>query len=152
MRVRLISYAAFIILAWPHTLAAAEELPQPPDLMTTSLKMAGALALIIGGLLLVMYLMRRFGKLKGQALGGGNIIRIIATRALAPKQYITVVKVGDSVLTLGVTEQAIACLDKTDVDSFMEQSPEIAGSTSGSFAKAFRSLAGRTEPPEAERQ
>jgi flagellar biosynthetic protein FliO len=151
VRVRFISYAAFIALAWPRALAAAEELPPPPDLITTSIKMAGALALLIGGLLLAMYVLRRFGKIKGQPLGGGGLIRIIATRALAPKQYIAVVKVGDSVLTLGVTEQAIACLDKTDADAFREQSPETAGPAAGSFARAFRSLAGRTESSEAER-
>jgi flagellar biogenesis protein FliO len=145
-------YTAFTALVWPRALAAAEELPPPPDLMTTSLKMAGALALLIGGLLMVLYVMRRLGKIKGQTLGGGDIIRIIATRALAPKQYITVVKVGDSVLTLGVTEQTIACLDKTDARAFLEQSPENTGPAAGSFARTLRSLAGRTDSPEAERQ
>jgi flagellar protein FliO/FliZ len=151
VRTLVVGITSLASLACPRILAAAEELPPPPDLVTTSMKMAGALALLIGGLLLAMYVLRRFGKLKGQPLGGGDVIRVIATRALAPKQYITVVKVGESVLTLGVTEQNIACLDKTDADAFEERRAETADPAAGSFARAFRSLAGRTQSPEAER-
>ena len=150
MRTFLIGCAVFTTWAWPRALAAAEEPPAPPDLATASIKMAGALALLIGGLLLVLYFMRRFGKFKGQALGGGDLIRIMATRALAPKQYITVVRVGQSVLTLGVTEQSIACLDKIDADEFQERRPETASPAPGSFARAFRSLTNRADASEAE--
>ncbi|MEW6266646.1 MAG: flagellar biosynthetic protein FliO [Thermodesulfobacteriota bacterium] len=100
--------------------AAAQEAPggDAPDLFLAGFKMAGALILVIAGLWLTFYLLRRSGLNRTRLFGGQEIIRIIATRALAPKKYIALVEVGDSVLTLGVTAEHISCLDKTPADAF----------------------------------
>jgi len=114
---------------------------EAPDLFMAGVKMVGTLAVLIGGLLLALYLVKRLGAARTGLFGGQELIRIIGTRALAPKKYIALVEVGDSVLTLGVTNEGISCLDKVPAATFHENSAETAGSDHrGGFAWRLKSL------------
>ncbi|MEW5724257.1 MAG: flagellar biosynthetic protein FliO [Thermodesulfobacteriota bacterium] len=139
-------YAAAWVLG--PVAAAAAGTPEPPggtapDLFTAGLKTAGTLLLLIGGLLLALYLLRRFGAARSGLFGGHDLIRVIGTKALAPRKYIALVEVGDTVLTLGVTQERITRLDKTPARVFRQ----AAGPDSPSgFAGRLRALAGRGRP------
>lgn len=132
---------------------AEDALPsaQTPDLMIAGLKMAGTLAILIGGLLLLLYLLRRFGASRGGLFGGQDLIRVITSRPLGPRKYITLVEVGGSVLTLGITNDRISCLDKVPLETFragagIQTPPE----TDGGFAGRLKALATRTSGPSEE--
>ncbi|MBU2550745.1 MAG: flagellar biosynthetic protein FliO, partial [Proteobacteria bacterium] len=101
---------------------AAEAVPGTgaPDLTVAAVKMVAVLVGLIAVLLLAMRLMRRLGSAGNGLFGGREIIRIIATRPLAPKKYIALVEVGGAVLTLGVTGDRITCLDKSSASDFRE--------------------------------
>ena len=150
MKPRQAKYAVALITALlallPATALAAEALPgsEAPDLLTAGLKMVAALAVLIGGLLLALYLIRRLAAARSGFLGGHELIRIIATRALAPKKYIALVEVGGSVLTLGVTNEQIACLDKVAADEFRSyvESRADGRAPEGGFARRLRAMAG----------
>ncbi len=76
--------------------------------------------------------------------GGQDLIRVVATRALAPKKYIALVEVAGSVLTLGVSGENISCLDKTPLEEFraaMENRP-VPEPDSG-FASRLRAMVGK---------
>ena len=105
--------------------------------------MTGALILTIGGLLLFLYFLRRLPALKSGTAGGQGLIRVLSTRPLTPKTYITLVEVGGKVLTLGVTGENISCLDKSTSESFyanIDQEPDQKPETG--FTRRLNSLLG----------
>ena len=114
---------------------------QTPDLFMAGLKMAGGLIFLIGGLLLLAYLLRRFNLIRSGFSTRQDAIRVIATRSLAPKKYIALVEVGGNVLTLGITDQGISCLDKMTADVFEasleKQHPQPSP---GGFAGVMKSV------------
>lgn len=132
------------VLAWrPDTVLAEALLPgsEAPDLWAAGLKMAATLAILIGGLLLALYLVRRLSASKSGLFGGQELIRVIGTRSLAPKKYIALIEVGGSVLTLGVTNESISCLDKVEAEAFRAGLGNPAGQvTETSFARRLKDL------------
>jgi flagellar protein FliO/FliZ len=126
-------------------MADAPETPgvHTPDLFYAGLKTFGLLALMIGALLLILYFLRRGMAHKRTLFGGTEIIRVLATKALSPKNYIAIVEVGDKVLTLGVTQERISCLDKTLARDFHERMGQEANTPeSGSFSRRLKALTG----------
>lgn len=88
------------------------------ELETTGMiiRMIGALALILGILMLVLYGMRRWGeRLHG---GKGEPIQIIATRMILPKKHLCLVRVGGRTLILGTADNSISLLGTLDQGSF----------------------------------
>ena len=149
---RFSTYLFSAILPVIGTVSVAEAQPPvpgatSPDLFYAGLKMAAALALVLGGLLLTLYLMRRFGLGRAARIGGQEAIRVIATKALGPKKYITLVEVGGSVLTLGVTEDRITRLDKTPAEEFRSTLPAMPeGPTESGFMQRLRALSDNPAP------
>lgn len=119
---------------------------QAPNLLAAGIKMIGALALLIGGLLLALHFIKRFASTRRGLFGGQEQIKILATRALAPKKFIAVVEVCGSVLTLGVTNDRISRLDKKDARTFHAgQAQEIEPKPSLGFAWHLKALTGRAQ-------
>lgn|GEM_PF-4803193 len=144
-RIRKTAWTAGVLAGFlfPGRVWAETALPgmEAPDLFMAGVKMAGALAVLIGGLLLALYLVKRLGAARSGLFGGQELIRIIGTRALAPKKYIALVEVGGSVLTLGVTNEGISCLDKVPAAAFHENSEKTIGADHrGGFARRLKSL------------
>lgn len=111
--------AVIISAALPALAYAAAPGSDAPDLMGAGLRMFGSLLLVIGGMLLILYLFKRLGAGKNGAVQSQDIIKVISTRYLAPKNFISVVEIGDSVLTLGVTADNITRLDKVPSSEFL---------------------------------
>ena len=76
-----------------------------------TLRMLGALALVLGLILLIAYLARRFLPLQGTGLSGrADVIRIVATKMLGGRRSLMLVRVRGQTLLLGLTPQSIQCL------------------------------------------
>lgn len=94
-----------ILLAQP---AWAAELAGQPSLFGSALKMAAALAVIVGLLLLFYAASRKgFGVLPQKK---GGLIKVLETRSLGGRKFLCVVKVRDQELLLGLTNDRIECL------------------------------------------
>jgi len=150
MRIKL-SKAGIILLAgipavFPALAQAAVQAPgtEAPDLFSAGVKMAAAMLLIVAGLLIALYFFKRLGPSRNGMLGGSEIIRVLATRHLAPKNFITLVEIGDSVLTLGVTSESITTLDKVPSATF-HQNTGLKNSQPdrNSFAHRLKTLTGQ---------
>ena len=133
------------LLCRPTLAGAAEVMPgsETPDLFSASIKMFGALGLLIGGLLLALYLLRRLGLARAHIFGGQEMIRVIATRSLAPRKFIALVEIGGSVLTLGITNDHISCLDKVAADAFRtDPERETTPPAGPGFAQRLKAVTG----------
>jgi flagellar protein FliO/FliZ len=87
-----------------------------PELWGTLIKSAAMLSIVLGLLVGVMFLMRRFFYGKAGAAGRG-VIRTIASSHVAPKERIVLIEVLGEKLLLGVTPHAINCLAKISNDA-----------------------------------
>ena len=149
MRIKLLT--AKIIIAgipavFPALAQAVAEAPgtEAPDLFSAGVKMAGAMLLIVAVLLILLYLFKRAGSSRNGLLGGPEVIRVLATRHLAPKNFITLVEIGDSVLTLGVTSENITTLDKVSSAAFHQNTGLKTGEPDRtSFAYRLKTLTGQ---------
>ncbi len=81
-------------------------------------KMIGALAMILGILLAVAYLMKRFGLVN--QTGGKGFIKVIENRALLPKRHISLVCVAGKYFLIGSTDQSVSLLGAIEVDELKE--------------------------------
>ena len=90
-----------------------------PDLISSTLTMIAALAVVLGIMLAVLMVMK---KVMNRGLGGndGRLVTVLGSRYLGVKKSIAVVQVPGAVLVLGIAGDQLSLLtqlDPADVDS-----------------------------------
>lgn len=104
-------------------LAALLLLPEPVraqtqavefNLTSATLKMVGVLALVLAVLLGLAYLLKKFSPRFGRGGVVGREMDLVAQYPLGPKKILAVVRVGQRLLLLGVTEASINLLTEID--------------------------------------
>ena len=90
-----------------------------PDVISTAFQMFTALGIVLGGLLVVFYLMKRFFK---KDVGGSKeqLIRVVASQYIGIKKNIALVEVPGAILVLGVSNDNISLLTKIEDKSILE--------------------------------
>lgn len=75
------------------------------------LSVAGGLFSVIAAILLVSFM---YSRMKGPRIGGNNVINIIASQALGPKERIVLVEIADTQLVIGMTTSQVQTLHVFD--------------------------------------
>jgi flagellar biosynthetic protein FliO len=81
------------------------------NLVSTGLKTAATLFLVLGLLILVLYIMKRFVFLK-RGIKGDLLIKVISSLHLSPKARIEVIEISGERIVLGITPGNIRFLTK----------------------------------------
>lgn len=115
-----------------------------PDLLSTVLKMITALVIVLGGLFIVFYFLRRILK---RDVGGSSekLIRVLASSYIGVKKNISLIEVPGSILVLGVTSDNICLLTKIEDEEILnrfKRSEEKKRSTS--FSDQLNKLCSRS--------
>jgi flagellar protein FliO/FliZ len=104
-----------------------------PDVASSALQMMTALGIVLGGLLVVFYLFKRYLKRDG-GTGQGQLIRVIANQYIGIKKNIALVEVPGAILVIGVSNERISLLtkieDKEHLESLRQQITGITPSFS----------------------
>ena len=110
-----------------------------PDVISTALQMFTALGIVLGGLLVVFYLMKRFFK---KDVGGSKerLIRIVASQYIGIKKNIAMVEVPGAILVLGVSNDNISLLTKIEDKSILESIRQEATRMTPSFSDHLQRL------------
>jgi len=91
-----------------------------PDLLSTVLKMITALVIVLGGLFIVFYFLRRI--LKRDVGGSGEkLIRVLASSYIGVKKNISLIEVPGSILVIGVTSDNICLLTKIEDEEILNR-------------------------------
>ena len=104
-----------------------------PDMASTALQMLTALGVVLGGLIIVFYFMKRFLK---RDVGGSKeqLIKVIASQYVGIKKNISLVEIPGSILVVGVSNDNISLLtkieDKVVLDDLRQENSRIAPSFS----------------------
>ncbi|MDQ7837842.1 MAG: flagellar biosynthetic protein FliO [Thermodesulfobacteriota bacterium] len=107
-----------LVLALPSmaagsTASAAGSGADVPGLVGVLCKMIFALAMVLGLFFLALHGARKLRVLQEKACGG-NLIKILATKGIAPKKYVSVIEVGGEIIVLGMSEGSVSLLTRMD--------------------------------------
>ena len=114
-----------------------------PDLISTSIRMLAVLAILLGGLLILLY----FTKRKFVSQGGGSkgkLIKVLGNTHIGVKKQICLVEIPGAVLVLGLSSDNISLLAKIDDKESLESLRTFDGvKKTSSFADQLHKLSFR---------
>ena len=102
------------------------------DILTTILP----LFLVVGLLYAALIFVRKNGINFGKNQGKLSQVKVISTQAIMPKKFVSIVKVQDSYLLLGVSENSITLLK--ELDSIDEDDNENSNNEKPKFSEIFK--------------
>ena len=121
-----------------------------PNVISGAFQMLTALGIVLGGLLVIFYLMKRYVK-RDPAGTNGRLIQVIASQYIGIKKNIALVKVPGTILVVGISNDRISLLTKIEDKEIIEavQPDESGGSPSFSdyllrLTTRFKSTNNRT--------
>lgn len=83
------------------------------DLVNTGLKTTAMLFIVLGLIVLVIYLMKRFMSPMGKAKGD-LLIKVVSSLHLSPKERVDVIEISGERIVLGIAPGSINFLTKLD--------------------------------------
>ena len=114
-----------------------------PDLLSSALKMITALVIVLGGLFIVFYFLKRTLK---RDVGGSSekLIRVLSSSYIGVKKTISLIEVPGSILVLGITSDNICLLTKIEDEEILNRfkRPE-EGKKSTSFSDQLNKISSK---------
>lgn len=104
------------------------------------LKLVFPLFLIVALLYGLLLFVKKY-QFKGSKLNSSNL-RIVTTMMLMPKKYLSVVKVNQKILILGLSEQSITLLKEMNADEF-NLNDDNQSQDNTNFLEVFKKLTGK---------
>jgi len=138
-------YAAFL-LARLHGIAPAQgaegrESPPPAvDYWSSFGAMLLALAVVVGLIILVVWLLKMVMGRKF-SLGGGGLIQLVAPVPLGERRFISVLRVGERYYLIGISSgdiSLLSTLEPEEVKPFLESGEGAAGMGFARLLRRFR--------------
>ena len=113
-----------------------------PDIVSTAFQMLTALGIVLGGLLVVFYFMKRFFK---RDVGGSKeqLIKVVASQYIGIKKNISLVEIPGSILVVGVSNDNISLLTKIEDKVILDVLRRESSRITPSFSDHLQRLSGR---------
>ena len=87
------------------------------------IRMIGAMAMVLGLLLILFFCLKKWGRVV-QGRGGG-VIEVLETRMVMPRRHICLVRVGTRVMVLASSEKGFDYLGDIEQEDTQVSVPEI---------------------------
>jgi len=120
-----------------------------PELIPSAFKMIAALAIVLGGLIVMVHGARRYLRPAGGATHQ-RLVRVIASQAIGVKKTVMLVDVPGGVLVLGLSGDRIQLLSRIDDPETLNQVRRHAGSAGHPFHDQLTRLITRRKADENE--
>src|SRR5210317_329185 len=113
-----------------------------PDMLSTAMQMLTALGIVLGGLIVVFYFMKRFLK---RDVGGSKepLIKVIASQHIGIKKSISLVEIPGSILVVGVSNDNISLLTKIEDKGILDVLSRESSRITPSFSDHLQRLTSR---------
>ena len=110
-----------------------------PNIVSTTIHMLTALGIVLGGLLVVFYLMKRFLK---RDVGGSKeqLIKVISSQYIGIKKNISLVEIPGSILVVGISNDNISLLTKIEDKVVLEGLRQESSRVTPSFSDHLQRL------------
>jgi len=113
-----------------------------PDMLSGAFQMLAALGIVLGGLLVVFYLMKRYMK-RDAGGANGQLIKVIASQYIGIKKNIALVRVPGTILVVGISNDRISLLTKIEDQAILEAIQQEGAGFSPSFSDHLQRLTAR---------
>ena len=117
-----------------------------PDIVSTAFQMLTALGIVLGGLLVVFYFMKRFFK-RDVGDSKEQLIKVIASQYIGIKKNISLVEIPGSILVIGVSNDNISLLTKIEDKVILDVLRRESSRITSSFSDHLQRLSGRFKQP-----
>jgi flagellar protein FliO/FliZ len=121
----------------------------PPELWPQALNMVAALAVVLGGMFLLVHVARRYLHRGGPA-AAGQLVRTVASHPLGIKKSIALVEVPGCVLVLGLSGDRIQVLTRIQDPGALERIRSRSAASPASFTEQLARLGLRRPPADRE--
>jgi len=98
------------------------------------IKMLAALAVVIGCIYLAIYLLKKLMARRQQAGSADRILQILETAWIDPKKSLSLVRVADKAVLIGVTDNQISVLTELDPEKTQALAAACAHADRGNFS------------------
>lgn len=102
------------VLMYGNALAADNA--SSPDIASAFIRMVSVLAIIIGFILILTYIMRKINLPRKIIMGDSKCLEIVETLYLGPKKSIAVIKAGKEFVLISLTPTHVNFLTKIDIE------------------------------------
>jgi len=110
------------------------------DVVSSGLKMLSALVVVLGGLLVLFYFMKRIFS-NNVMKSGGNLIKVLGSTYVGLKKHISLVEVPGCVLVVGISGDRLSLLTRIEDPNLIDQiKQETVGKVSASFLSQLREV------------
>ncbi len=103
------------------------------------IKMLAALAVVIGCIYLGIYLLKKLMSRRNRGGGAERILEILETAYIDPKKSLSLVRVADKSVLIGVTDNQISVLTELDPEKTLALASASSTGRQGGFAGLLRS-------------
>lgn len=93
---------------------------EQPELMSMLLRLLFAFIGLVGILVVARFTLKRSGRI-GSMVGSRNLVQVISTSYIGVKKSVTIVKIPDAILVLGVTNERITLLSKIEDQALIDR-------------------------------
>jgi len=114
-----------------------------PDIVSTALQMLTALGVVLGGVLVVFYFMKRFFLRRDVGVSKEQLIKVIASQYIGIKKNISMVEIPGSILVVGVSNDNISLLTKIEDKALLDVLRQENSRITPSFSDHLQRLTGR---------
>tara|TARA_B100000686_G_C16800320_1_gene985486 strand:- start:1766 stop:3073 length:1308 start_codon:yes stop_codon:yes gene_type:complete len=98
------------------------------DLTTNAIKMFSALALLLGVMFIVLYVLKKYVLKNGVFGNAGELINVLGSGMLSPRKSVTLVEVAGDILVLGISQDHITLLATYQDEEKIKMIKEILSS------------------------
>ncbi len=108
------------------------------EVLKTLLPLFLVIGLLYGALLFV----RKYGINFNNAKGGNSLIKVISTKAIMPKKFVSIVKVDDKYFVLGISDNSVNLIK--ELDDFSSDDKEVDAAKQSTFLDMLKkNMAGK---------
>ena len=113
-----------------------------PEMVSTAFRMLMALGIVLGGLLVCVYFIKRFLK-KDIGDSKEQLIRVIASQYIGIKKNISLIEIPGSILVVGVSNDNISLLTKIEDEIVLDALRPENSRMTPSFSDHLQRLSGK---------
>jgi len=101
------------------------------DIVSSGLKILLSLVIVLAGLLVLFYAVKRMLKNNTGGFNGGNVVKVLGSTCIGFKRYISLIDIPGCILVIGICGDSMSLLAKIEDRDLINQVRERSKSSTG---------------------
>ncbi len=101
------------------------------DIVSSGIKILFSLVIVLAGLLVLFYAVKRMLKNNTGGFNGGNVVKVLGSTCIGFKRYISLIDIPGCILVIGICGDSMSLLAKIEDRDLINQVREKSKSSTG---------------------